>query len=53
MSAPAQDAIEYEVKKFNSGFSTQSIYQQKPSPEVDKAWLDQYDCESAEYWSRS
>ena len=53
MLAPAQDAVEYEVKKFTSGFATKSIYQQRPSPEVDKAWLDQYDCESGDNWSRS
>ncbi|KAG8408219.1 hypothetical protein J3459_018083 [Metarhizium acridum] len=42
-TAPAQDAIRYEVKKFHRGFGEQkTIYQGDPSPEVDKIWKSLY-----------
>jgi len=47
MPAPAQDAVEYETRVFHEGFGKdKSIYQQPPSPEVDKAWDELYNCES-------
>lgn len=47
MPAPAQDAVEYETRVFHEGFGKDtSIYQQPPSPEVDEAWDELYNCES-------
>jgi hypothetical protein len=44
-SAPAQHLIEYETRVFHEGFGKdKSIYQQAPSPEVDEAWADLYNC---------
>ena len=43
--APAQDAVEYEIRVFHEGFgSDKSIYQKDPSPEVDNAWDEMYNC---------
>ena len=41
LEAPAQGALEYQVRKFNNGINN-TIYQGIPSPEVDKAWTDLY-----------
>ncbi|KJK74826.1 hypothetical protein H634G_09870 [Metarhizium anisopliae BRIP 53293] len=42
-TAPAQDAIHYEVKKFHRGFGDKkTVYQADPSPEVDKVWMSLY-----------
>ena len=41
LEAPAQGALEYQVRKFNNGVNN-TIYQGIPSPEVDKAWTDLY-----------
>ena len=41
LEAPAQDALEYQIRKFNNGINN-TIYQGIPSPEVDKAWTDLY-----------
>jgi hypothetical protein len=42
-SAPAQDAVEYEIKRFHRGFGDRkTIYQSEPGPEVDQAWEDLY-----------
>jgi hypothetical protein len=41
-----QDLIEYETKVFHEGFGAdESPYQKPPSPEVDIAWEDLYNCE--------
>ena len=40
-TAPAQDILEYQVRKFNNGVNN-TIYQGVPSPEVDRAWSDLY-----------
>lgn len=41
--SPAQDALEYETRVFHESFGKDiSIYQQPPSPEVDKAWDELY-----------
>ncbi|KAK5996325.1 hypothetical protein PT974_03080 [Cladobotryum mycophilum] len=44
IAAPAQDAIEYEVKRFHRGFGDEkTLYQGDPSPDLDKAWKELYD----------
>ncbi|KAJ3552825.1 hypothetical protein NM688_g3949 [Phlebia brevispora] len=40
--SPAQDAVEYEARQWTAGLQVPSIYQGKPSTEVDKAWEDLY-----------
>ncbi|TCD61028.1 hypothetical protein EIP91_009151 [Steccherinum ochraceum] len=40
--SPAQDAIENVSKVFNMGFLDRTVYQGRPSPEVDEAWTDLY-----------
>ncbi|KAI0079448.1 hypothetical protein K474DRAFT_1639618 [Panus rudis PR-1116 ss-1] len=40
--SPAQDFIEFHPVTFADGFAERTIYQGKPSDEVDKAWLDLY-----------
>jgi hypothetical protein len=45
-AAPAQEVLEYEIRKFHGGFhSDLSIYQGPPSDELDQAWEDLYNCE--------
>jgi len=45
ISAPAQAVIEYETRVFHEGFGKdRTIYQMPPSPEVDAAWEDLYNC---------
>ncbi|KAF8996175.1 hypothetical protein BDQ17DRAFT_1392111 [Cyathus striatus] len=42
--APAQDSVEYMVKKFTRGLGEDiPIYEQPPSPEVDNAWGSLYE----------
>lgn len=48
-SAPAQEAVEYEVVKFHAGplnNEDDDIYSLPPSPEVDEAWRDLYESKS-------
>jgi len=45
MTAPVQHLLEYETRVFYEGFGAdRSMYQQPPSPEVDAAWEDLYNC---------
>ncbi|KAJ5087522.1 hypothetical protein N7456_011138 [Penicillium angulare] len=49
--SPAQDAVSYKPVTFITGFAHDiSIYQKKPSPEVDQAWVDLYDTISIKDW---
>jgi len=42
--SPAQDAVEYQPKRFAFGVGhDKTIYQGEPSPELDQAWHDLYD----------
>ncbi|KAK7992604.1 hypothetical protein PG988_001398 [Apiospora saccharicola] len=42
--SPAQDAVQYEIKKFHRGFGQdKTIYQGDPSPELDAEWKSLYD----------
>lgn len=43
---PAHEAISYQVVSFHNDAGEATIYQQKPSPEVDEAWEDLYRCTS-------
>ncbi|KAJ3759343.1 hypothetical protein EV360DRAFT_42064, partial [Lentinula raphanica] len=41
--APAQDAVQYEIRYFNASFRTDiTKYQGTPTPEIDKSWDDLY-----------
>ncbi|KAJ4470470.1 hypothetical protein J3R30DRAFT_3711809 [Lentinula aciculospora] len=41
--APAQDAVQYEVRRFNASFRTDiTKYQGTPTEEIDKNWEDLY-----------
>lgn len=52
--APAQEAIEYEIKKVIRGFDDEkAIYQLEPSAEVDQAWVDLYERENISTFSPS
>ena len=45
MTAPAQDIIRYKEVGFSSGFPPYlNEYQGPPSPEINKAWRDLYNC---------
>lgn len=53
-TAPAQDAIHYEVKKFHRGFGDKkTVYQGDPSPEVDKVWKSLYNGRFRLFYSTS
>ena len=40
--APAQDALDYEPKRFVEDIWADNVYKDEPSPAVDKAWADLY-----------
>lgn len=53
--APALEAVEYVDVQFQNKFNEHSIYRGKPTPELEKAWLDLWNCKfpsSVDSWSR-
>ncbi|KAJ3819934.1 hypothetical protein F5880DRAFT_1488868, partial [Lentinula raphanica] len=43
LPAPAQDAVQYEIRYFNGSFGSDiTNYQGTPTPEIDKNWEDLY-----------
>lgn len=44
-TAPVQDIVEYEVKRFNTGFldEPKTVFQGPPTDAMDEAWIDLYE----------
>ncbi|KAJ8701349.1 hypothetical protein PTI98_000148 [Pleurotus ostreatus] len=44
-TAPVQDIVEYEVKRFNTGFldEPKTVFQGPPTDAMDEAWSDLYE----------
>lgn len=43
-TAPAFEAVEYQDVQFQNRFSEKSPYRGKPTRELEKAWLDLWNC---------
>ena len=43
--APMMDAVEYEKVQFENAFHQKSRYRGSPTPELEQAWLDLWNCE--------
>ena len=43
--APMMEAVEYETTQFENAFHQKSRYRGVPTPELEKAWLDLWNCE--------
>ncbi len=46
LAAPAFEAVEYVDIQFQNGFHEKSKYRGKPTPELEQAWLDLWNCTS-------
>jgi hypothetical protein len=40
------EAVEYVDVQFQNKFNEKSIYRGKPTPELERAWLDLWNCKS-------
>jgi hypothetical protein len=51
--APALEVIDYVDVQFQNSFNEKSIYRGKPTPELEKAWLDLWNCASKSFMPSS
>lgn len=45
LTAPANDAVEYQELHFTAALANQTEYMGFPDDEIDKRWSDLYNCE--------